>query len=93
MVSRRLILQSFSAAAAFAAAGVRATWAANAPGFTEAEIKIGQTMPFSGPASSYGVIGRVEAAYFKAGSTAASSTSSAWTTATARQRPSNKPAI
>lgn len=26
-------------------------------------IKIGQTMPYSGPASSYGVIGRVEAAY------------------------------
>jgi len=65
MVSRRLILQSFSAAAAFAAAGVRATWAANAPGVTEAEIKIGQTMPYSGPASSYGVIGRAEAAYFK----------------------------
>lgn len=26
-------------------------------------IKIGQTMPYSGPASSYGVIGRVESAY------------------------------
>jgi len=30
-----------------------------------AEIKIGQTMPYSGPASAYGTIGRVEAAYFK----------------------------
>jgi branched-chain amino acid transport system substrate-binding protein len=29
------------------------------------EIKIGQTMPYSGPASAYGTIGRVEAAYFK----------------------------
>jgi branched-chain amino acid transport system substrate-binding protein len=30
-----------------------------------AEIKIGQTMPYSGPASAYGTIGRVEGAYFK----------------------------
>ena len=35
------------------------------PGATDTEIKIGQTMPYSGPASAYGVIGKVEAAYFK----------------------------
>jgi branched-chain amino acid transport system substrate-binding protein len=29
------------------------------------EIKIGQTMPYSGPASAYSTIGKVEAAYFK----------------------------
>jgi branched-chain amino acid transport system substrate-binding protein len=29
------------------------------------EFVIGQTMPYSGPASSYGVIGRAEAAYFE----------------------------
>ena len=34
------------------------------PGVTDTEIKIGQTMPYSGPASSYGTIGRAEAAYF-----------------------------
>ena len=34
------------------------------PGVTDAEIKIGQTMPYSGPASAYGVIGKAEAAYF-----------------------------
>jgi branched-chain amino acid transport system substrate-binding protein len=28
------------------------------------EIKIGQTMPYSGPASAYGTIGKVESAYF-----------------------------
>ena len=39
--------------------------AENAPGVTDTEIKIGQTMPYSGPASAYGVIGRTEAAYFK----------------------------
>ena len=37
----------------------------HAPGVTDTEIKIGQTMPYSGPASAYGVIGRTEAAYFK----------------------------
>src|SRR3954464_302739 len=36
----------------------------NAPGVTAAEIKIGQTMPYSGPASAYAQLGRVEAAYF-----------------------------
>ena len=34
------------------------------PGVTEHSIKIGQTMPYSGPASAYGVIGQTEAAYF-----------------------------
>src|SRR5258708_9018464 len=29
------------------------------------EIKIGNTMPYSGPASAYGTIGRAQAAYFK----------------------------
>jgi len=35
------------------------------PGVTDTEIKIGNTVPYSGPASSYGIEGRVEAAYFK----------------------------
>ena len=35
------------------------------PGASDTEIKIGQTMPYSGPASSYATIGRVEAAYFQ----------------------------
>jgi branched-chain amino acid transport system substrate-binding protein len=34
------------------------------PGVTDTEIKIGNIMPYSGPASSYGVIGKTEAAYF-----------------------------
>jgi branched-chain amino acid transport system substrate-binding protein len=34
----------------------------NAPGVTDTEIKIGQTMPYSGPASAYGAIGKSEAA-------------------------------
>ena len=35
------------------------------PGASDTEIKIGSTMPYSGPASAYGTIGRAEAAYFK----------------------------
>jgi branched-chain amino acid transport system substrate-binding protein len=35
------------------------------PGVTDTEIKIGNTNPYSGPASAYGTIGRSEAAYFK----------------------------
>jgi len=38
--------------------------AENAPGVTDSEIKIGQTMPYSGPASAYATIGKAEAAYF-----------------------------
>ncbi|QPF84544.1 ABC transporter substrate-binding protein [Bradyrhizobium genosp. L] len=34
-------------------------------GASDAEIKIGNIMPYSGPASAYGTIGRTEAAYFK----------------------------
>ena len=34
------------------------------PGVTDTEIKIGQTMPYSGPASAYGVQGRMEEAYY-----------------------------
>jgi branched-chain amino acid transport system substrate-binding protein len=33
-------------------------------GATDTEIKIGNIMPYSGPASAYGMIGRIEAAYF-----------------------------
>jgi ABC-type branched-subunit amino acid transport system substrate-binding protein len=35
------------------------------PGASDTEIKIGNIMPYSGPASAYGVIGRAMAAYFK----------------------------
>jgi branched-chain amino acid transport system substrate-binding protein len=35
------------------------------PGVSDTEIKIGQTMPYSGPASAWGTVGKAEAAYFK----------------------------
>jgi len=35
------------------------------PGASDTEIKLGQTSPFSGPASAYSVIAKTQAAYFK----------------------------
>src|SRR5579863_5458683 len=63
MLDRRQVIAGAAASAfTLAIGGARA---ANAPGVTEKEIKIGQTMPYSGPASAYGIIGRTELAYFK----------------------------
>jgi branched-chain amino acid transport system substrate-binding protein len=39
--------------------------AADTPGITATEILFGQTMPYSGPASSYGTIGKASDAYFR----------------------------
>lgn len=36
------------------------------PGASDTEIKIGQTMPYSGSGSAFGLLGRVQAAYFQA---------------------------
>jgi branched-chain amino acid transport system substrate-binding protein len=52
-------------AAALALAGPAAAQKKYSPGASDGTIKIGNTMPYSGPASAYGTIGRVEAAYFK----------------------------
>ncbi|HKH01689.1 MAG TPA: ABC transporter substrate-binding protein [Bradyrhizobium sp.] len=63
-------LRNFTALAALAVAAAMAATAANAEkkyeaGASDTEIKIGNIMPYSGPASSYGVIGKTEAAYFE----------------------------
>ena len=60
MITRRFLLQSAAAAAAYSAEGFRAAQAENAPGVTDTEIKIGQTMPYSGPVSGYRVYGRAD---------------------------------
>ena len=49
----------------FALAAAASTVAADMPGVTATEIKIGNTDAYSGPASAYGVIAKVEAAFFK----------------------------
>jgi len=52
-------------AAGFALAGGLAFAAGQyGPGASDTEIKIGNTVPYSGPASAYGTIGKAEAAYF-----------------------------
>ncbi len=53
------------ALAGMAAAGSAEAQKNYGPGVTDSEIKIGNTMPYSGPASAYGTIGKAEAAYFK----------------------------
>jgi branched-chain amino acid transport system substrate-binding protein len=51
---------------AIVAAGCkRGTSGGEQKGASNPDIKIGQTMPYSGPASAYGTIGKVEAAYFQ----------------------------
>ena len=35
------------------------------PGVTDSEIKIGNTLPYSGPLSAYGTMGKTMEAYFK----------------------------
>ena len=35
------------------------------PGVSDTEIRIGQTLPYSGPASAIGSLGRVEGAYYE----------------------------
>jgi branched-chain amino acid transport system substrate-binding protein len=53
-------------AAALVAAGYRSTAraAGETPGVTATELKIGHTIAYSGPGSSYGVIGKLHAAFF-----------------------------
>src|SRR6184192_3354296 len=64
-VARRLA--AFSAAVIMLAAsgGSALSQKKYGVGATDTEIKIGNIMPYSGPASAYGVIGRTEAAYFR----------------------------
>lgn len=46
-------------------AGVAFAQAKYGPGTSATEIKVGQTIAYSGPASAYGQLGKVEEAYFK----------------------------
>jgi branched-chain amino acid transport system substrate-binding protein len=65
-LTRRSIIAAAPAALALGAVP-RPARAANqyGPGVTDKEIKIGNTCFYSGPASSYGTIGRAMAAYYK----------------------------
>jgi ABC-type branched-subunit amino acid transport system substrate-binding protein len=53
------------AAASLAAAAPAAAQKKYDPGASDTEIRIGNIMPYSGPASAYGTIGKAQAAYFR----------------------------
>ncbi|MBV9152308.1 MAG: ABC transporter substrate-binding protein [Alphaproteobacteria bacterium] len=61
MVLTRLLLAAVLVSAA------AEVWAegASSPGVTDTQIKIGQTIAYSGPASSFATIGRTQAAYYR----------------------------
>jgi branched-chain amino acid transport system substrate-binding protein len=63
-ISRRGVAAGIIAAATFATSDAIAQ-KNYGPGASDTEIKIGNIMPYSGPASAYGIIGQVETAYFK----------------------------
>ncbi len=63
-MSFRLNLVGLSAAALLATSGAALAQKTYDTGATDTEIKVGNIMPYSGPASAYGVIGKAEAAYF-----------------------------
>jgi branched-chain amino acid transport system substrate-binding protein len=66
MLSRQnlLIAAIATGAIAFASTGSALAQKKYDTGATDTEIKIGNIMPYSGPASAYGVIGKTEQAYF-----------------------------
>ncbi|WP_431201526.1 ABC transporter substrate-binding protein [Bradyrhizobium betae] len=64
MPGKQLIRGAIALIAVLAAA-TAATAGNYDTGATDTTIKLGQTMPYSGPASAYSAIGRAEIAYFK----------------------------
>jgi branched-chain amino acid transport system substrate-binding protein len=64
MTRKQLTSSGLAAASVLLAGGLALAAGQYGPGASDTEIKIGQTMPYSGPASAYGTIGKEEAAYF-----------------------------
>src|SRR5438105_3210604 len=64
-IRNRIVWAALGLSLALAAAPAAAQQKQYGPGASDTEIKIGNTIPYSGPASAYGIIGKVEAAYFK----------------------------
>jgi len=64
MTVKKVIAAGLSVAGLVLLGGLAYAAGQYGPGANDTEIKIGNTMPYSGPASSYGVIGKIDAAYF-----------------------------
>jgi len=65
MSTKRIGISAIALASAVLIAGPASAEKKYDTGASDTEIKIGNTMPYSGPASAYGVIGKTEAAYLK----------------------------
>jgi branched-chain amino acid transport system substrate-binding protein len=61
---KRIIVAGLSATGLLFATALASAAGQYGPGASDTEVKIGNTMPYSGPASAYGIIGKTEAAYF-----------------------------
>jgi branched-chain amino acid transport system substrate-binding protein len=64
MSPKQMSSWTLSAASLLLASGLAYAAGQYGPGASDAEIKLGNTMPYSGPASAYGAIGKAEVAYF-----------------------------
>jgi branched-chain amino acid transport system substrate-binding protein len=64
VTNKRTMMTSLMAAGFALAGGLAFAAGQYGPGASDTEIKIGNTVPYSGPASAYGTIGKAEAAYF-----------------------------
>jgi branched-chain amino acid transport system substrate-binding protein len=64
MTTKRFMIIALSTASIVLASELAQSEGKHEPGLSESEIKIGNTAPYSGPASAYGVLGKSEAAYF-----------------------------
>src|SRR3954470_12059961 len=67
MEMKKMLLRRVAAAAIVLGLWIPAAQAQKKydPGASDTEIKVGQTVPLSGPASAYAVIGKTQAAYMK----------------------------
>jgi len=64
VTNKQTMMTSLAAAGLALASGLAFAAGQYGPGASDTEIKIGNTVPYSGPASAYGTIGKAEAAYF-----------------------------
>ena len=64
MTVKQIIVRGLAIAGLVLTSGLALAAGQYGPGVSDTEIKIGNTMPYSGPASAYGAIGKAEAAYF-----------------------------
>jgi branched-chain amino acid transport system substrate-binding protein len=65
MLSKELRIAALATAVIALTSGTALAQKKYDTGATDTEIKVGNIMPYSGPASAYGVIGKTEEAYFK----------------------------